>query len=73
MQPSVPLAEELENVPRGHGNNVAIVWLLSRLLLNPEAKRAEKASFSERPLGTVILIASFRELTGFLRDNISLF
>lgn len=41
MHPSAPLVEELENVPRGHGNNVATSQLLSAILLNPVAKRAE--------------------------------
>ena len=41
MHPSTPLVEELENVPRGHGNNVATSQFLSGILLNPVAKRAE--------------------------------
>lgn len=44
MHPSTPLVDELENVPRGHGNNVATSQLLSCILLNPVAKRAEVRS-----------------------------
>ena len=38
MHPLAPLVEELENVPRGHGNNVATTGLLSAILLNPDAR-----------------------------------
>ena len=41
MHPSVPFVKVLENVPRGHGNNIAIYGLLPSILVKPEAKRAE--------------------------------
>ena len=41
MHPSVPLVKVSENVPRGHGSNIAIYGLLPSILVKPEAKRAE--------------------------------
>lgn len=69
MHPSTPLAEELENVPRGHGNNVATPWLLSGILLNPEAKRAEIRTSANTSEGSVKRKASARELIAFLGKN----
>lgn len=41
MHPSSPLADKLENVPAGHGNNKANLSLLLGIRRNPEAIRAE--------------------------------
>ncbi len=65
MHPSSPLMEELENVPRGHGNNVTTRQLLSSILLNPEAKRAAIRSLKK----ATMRMASVRELIAFLEDK----
>lgn len=41
MHLSAPLSEELENVPRGHGNKVVRYGSLLGIVLKPESKRAE--------------------------------
>ena len=41
MHSSAPLSEELENVPRGHGNKVVRYGSLLGIDLKPDAKRAE--------------------------------
>lgn len=68
MHPSVPLVKLLENVPTGHGINVATPGLLSFILLNPEAKRAEVRYLPLAREGKGTPIASVWEITGFLRD-----
>ena len=41
LHSSAPLAEELEKVPRGHGNKVTKCRTLLGIDLNPESKKAE--------------------------------
>ena len=41
VHPCVPLEEEFENVPKGHGRNLSSVGSFSGTRLNPEANRAE--------------------------------
>lgn len=68
MHPSTPLVEELENVPKEHGKNVAATSQFSScIILNPVAKRAEvRCAFI---WGLITRIASAGEITGFLREN----
>ena len=72
MHPSVPLVKVLEKVPREHGSNVATPSLLSSILLNPEAKRAEVRNLPLAREGQGTPIASVWEITGFLGDAITL-
>lgn len=68
MHSSVPLVKTLENVPRGHGNNIVSLEKTS-ILLNPEANREEMRYWSSAEWGPGTLMASLGELGGFLRDH----
>ena len=68
MHLPVPWLKGFENVPRGHGNNLAIVSLRPNIL-NPEAKRAETCSLPLSVQGSGMRRASVWVSSGFLRDN----
>ena len=62
--------EELENVPRGHGNIKATYSSSSPgIRLNPEATRAEKMAFPGIYKWFLTGIASFLELIGLLKKS----
>ena len=69
VHPSAPLVEELENVPRGHGNNVAVDGSLSPgIRLNPEANRASNKRWPPSRYSST-WIASVSELIGLLEES----
>lgn len=67
VQTCFPSEEELVKVPTGHGRKYA-TESLPAICLNPDVKRTEtKGSF--KPLGSLTLIASSSEFSGFLEDS----
>ena len=53
MQPSAPLVEELEYVPMGHGNSVALWEVIWSIRPNPEAMRAGSSVLPVKRVGSL--------------------
>lgn len=70
VHPSSPLADKLENVPTGHGNNKANLSLSLGIRRNPEAIRAETRGLPVDDSGSLTWMASLAELIGFLGERI---
>ena len=66
VHPCVPLEDEFENVPTGHGRNLSNDGSFSGICRNPEAKRAAIKALLLEISGSVTLTASALESRGFL-------
>lgn len=66
VHPCVPLEDEFENVPTGHGRNLSNDGSFSGICRNPEANRAAIKALLLEISGSVTLTASALESRGFL-------
>ena len=69
VHPCVPLEEEFENVPKGHGRNVSNDGSFSGICRNPEAKRAAIKALLLEVSGSCTSIVSESESRGFLQQS----
>lgn len=69
VHPCVPLEEEFENVPKGHGRNLSNDMSFSGICRNPEAKRAAIKALLLEVSGSYTSIASASESRGFLGQS----